>query len=303
MAVINRSQALKELEPGLNAIFGQEYDRYEMEHEYLFTEESSIRAFEEDVLYTGFGAAPVKPEGASVSFDEAQEGWVSRYSHETIALAFAITEEAMEDNLYDKLSVRLSKALARSMAHTKQVKAANVINNGYNSSFAGGDGVELYSTAHPLKDGGTATNKPATDVDLSETSLESGLIDISNYVDDRGIPINVMARKLCIPTQLQFVAERILASNLRVSTADNDLNAIKSMGMLPEGWGVNHRFTDPDAWILITDVPDGLKYFNRIPLETKMEGDFETGNVRYKARERYSFGWSDWRATYGSSGG
>lgn len=299
---LNRTQILKELEPGLNAIFGEEYGRYENEHAVLFDSESSSRAFEEEVLFPGFGGAVVKPEGQAVTYAETGEGWVSRYNHETVALAFAITEEAMEDNLYESLSKRLTKALARSMAHTKQVKAANVYNNAFSASYTGGDGVALLSTAHPLQDGNTAANKPSTDADLSETSLENALIDIAGLVDDKSIPVALQARTLHIPRQLVFVAERLLMSPGRVGTADNDINAINAMGAMPGGFHVNHRFTDADAWFIRTDSPNAMKMFDRVSMSTKMEGDFETGNVRYKARERYSFGWSDWRGVYGSQG-
>lgn len=298
----SRAQELKELVPGLNAIFGIEYNRYDNEHTMIFDTEKSDRAFEEEVLFTGFGAAPTKQEGAGVQYDEAAESWVARYSHETIALAFAITEEAMEDNLYDKLAPRLTKMLARSMSHTKQVKAANVLNNAFSASFLGGDGVALCSTAHPLYGGGTLANRPATDADLSETSLEDATIAIEGWTDDRGIPQAIKVKKLIIPRQLKYVAERLLESDLRVSTGDNDLNALKSMRAIPEGFAVNHRLTDSDAWFLKTDCPDGLKHFQRVAMQTKMEGDFETGNVRYKARERYVFGWSDYRGLYGTAG-
>jgi hypothetical protein len=302
---VNRAQIVKELEPGLNAVFGEEYNRYEMEHTYIFdSPEKSNRAFEEEVLFTGFEGAPTKAEGASVTYDEARESYVSRYNMETIALAFALTEESLEDNLYESLSMRLSKSLARSMAHTKQVKAANVLNKGFTGGATqGGDGVALFSTAHPLVDGSTASNKPTTDVDLSEAALEDALIAISNFVDDRGIPIAVQARKLCIPPALIFIAQRILQSPYRVDTANNDINAIHSLNMFPGGYGINHRLTDSDAWYIITDAPDGLKHFERVAMKTSMEGDFETGNVRYKARERYVFGWSDWRGAYASEGG
>ena len=299
---INRAQLVKELEPGLNALFGLEYDRYENEHSEIFDEESSDRAFEEEVMLAGFAQAPVKGEGAAVSYDSAQEVFVSRYSHETVALAFALTEEAIEDNLYDSLSSRYTKALARSMANTKQVKAANVLNNGFDSSFPGGDGKELFATDHPTLSGGDQANEPSVASDLNETSLENHLIDISQFKDERGIKINVQARKLIIPPQLQFVADRILNSPGRVGTSDNDLNALRNMGMLPEGYVVNHYLTDSDAYFIKTDAPNGLKHFVRSPMQTGMEGDFETGNVRYKARERYSFGFSDWRAIFGSPG-
>jgi len=302
---VNRAQIVKELEPGLNAVFGEEYNRYEMEHTYIFdSPEKSNRAFEEEVLFTGFEGAPTKAEGASVTYDEARESYVSRYNMETIALAFALTEESLEDNLYESLSMRLSKSLARSMAHTKQVKAANVLNNGFTGGVTqGGDGVALFSTAHPLVDGSSASNKPATDVDLSEAALEDALIAISNFVDDRGIPIAVQARKLCLPPELIFIAQRILQSPYRVDTSNNDINAIYSLNMFPGGYGINHRLSDSDAWYIITDAPDGLKHFERVAMKTAMEGDFETGNVRYKARERYVFGWSDWRGAYASEGG
>ena len=299
---LSRSQLLKELEPGLNAIFGMDYKGYEEEHKFLFDSQTSDKAFEEDLLFPGFGAAAVKNEGSAVTYGETGEAWVARYNHETIALAFAITEEAMEDNLYDSLSKRLSKFLARSMAHTKQVKAAAVYNNAFSSSYLGGDGVALLSTAHPLQSGATGSNKPATDADLSESSLESLLVQIAGWTDDKDIPIAVMPRSLIIPRQLVFVAERLLKTPLRVDSANNDISALVSMSSLPEGYHVNHRLTDTDAWFIRTDAPDGLKHFQRRPVVTKMEGDFETGNVRYKARERYSFGWSDWRALAGSQG-
>jgi hypothetical protein len=299
---INRAQLVKELEPGLNALFGLEYDRYENEHAEIFDTENSDRAFEEEVMLAGFAQAPVKGEGASVSYDTAQETFTSRYTHETVALAFSLTEEAIEDNLYDSLSSRYTRALARSMANTKQVKAANVLNNGFNSSFPGGDGKELFATNHPTLTGGDQSNEPTTAADLNETSLENALIDISQFKDERGIKINVQARKLIVPPQLQFVAERILQSPGRVSTSDNDINAMKNMGMFPEGYVVNHYLTDTDAFFIKTDAPNGMKHFVRSPMSTGMEGDFETGNVRYKARERYSFGFSDWRGMYGSPG-
>jgi hypothetical protein len=298
---ITRSQLLKELEPGLNALFGLEYDRYDNEHAEIFDTESSDRAFEEEVMLSGFGQAPVKGEGAAVSYDTAGEAWTARYTHETIALAFAITEEAVEDNLYDRLSARYTRALARSMANTKQVKAASVLNNAFNSSYKGGDGTELCGT-HSTVGGGNVVNEPATPADLNETSLEQALIDISAFVDERGLKIALRGMKLIVPPALQFTAERILVSDLRVGTADNDINAMKNMGMLPQGYTVNHFLTDPDAWFIKTDAPNGMKHFVRSPIKTAMEGDFETGNVRYKARERYSFGWSDFRAIYGSEG-
>jgi len=299
---INRAQLVKELEPGLNALFGLEYDRYENEHTEIFDTENSDRAFEEEVMLSGFGQAPVKGEGASVTYDTAQETFTARYSHETVALAFALTEEAIEDNLYDSLSSRYTKALARSMATTKQVKAANVLNNGFSTSFPGGDGKPLMTTDHPTLSGGDQSNEPSTAADLNETSLENAMIDISQFVDERGIKVNVQARKLIIPPQLQFVAERVLKTPGRVGTSDNDINAMKNMGMLPDGYTVNHYLTDTDAFFIKTDAPNGLKHFVRSAMSTGMEGDFETGNVRYKARERYSFGFSDWRGIYGSPG-
>ena len=299
---INRAQLVKELKPGLNALFGLEYDRYENEHTEIFDTENSERAFEEEVMLSGFGQAPVKGEGAAVTYDTAQETFTARYSHETVALAFSLTEEAIEDNLYDSLSSRYTKALARSMATTKQVKAANVLNNGFSTSFPGGDGKPLMTTDHPTLSGGDQSNEPSTAADLNETSLENAMIDISQFVDERGIKINVQARKLIIPPQLQFVAERVLKTPGRVGTSDNDINALSNMGMLPEGYVVNHYLTDTDAFFIKTDAPNGLKHFVRSPMSTGMEGDFETGNVRYKARERYSFGFSDWRGIYGSPG-
>ena len=299
---INRAQLVKELEPGLNALFGLEYNRYENEHSEIFDTETSDRAFEEEVMLSGFAQAPTKGEGEAVTYDSAQETFTSRYTHETIALAFSLTEEAIEDNLYDTLSSRYTRALARSMASTKQVKAANVLNNGFNSSFPGGDGKELFATDHPTITGGDQANEPSTDADLNETSLENAMIDISQSKDERGIKINVQARKLIIPPQLQFVADRVLNSPGRVATSDNDINAMKNMGMLPEGYVVNHYLTDTDAFFIKTDAPNGLKHFERAPMTTGMEGDFETGNVRYKARERYSFGFSDFRGIYGSKG-
>ena len=298
---ISRSQLVKELEPGLNALFGLEYARYENQHEAIYDIETSDRAFEEEVMLSGFGSAQVKPEGTSVNFDDATESFTARYTHETIALAFAITEEAVEDNLYDRISSRYTKALARSMSNTKQVKAANVLNNAFDSSFTGGDGVELCSDAHPST-GGNIRNELSTASDLNETSLEQALIDISLLTDDRGLKIALNGRKLIIPVQLQFVAERLMKSNLRTATADNDINAVASMGMLPEGYVVNNYLTDTDAFFIKTDAPNGLKHFQRAPITTKMEGDFETGNVRYKSRERYSFGFSDFRGIFGSPG-
>ena len=299
---ISRSQLVKELEPGLNALFGLEYNRYENEHSEIFDSESSDRAFEEEVILSGFGSAPVKSEGEGVSFDTAQEGYTSRYTHETIAMAFAITEEAIEDNLYDRLAGRYTRALARSMANTKQVKGANVLNNAFNSSFTGGDGVELCSAVHPLTNGGTFANELSTAADLSETSIEQSLIDIAAFVDERGLKVALQGAKLIIPKELQFTAERILKSPQRVSTSDNDINAMASMGMIPQGYRVNHYLTDTDAFFIMTDAPNGLKQFVRAPIKTAMEGDFDTGNVRFKARERYSFGFSDPRGVFGSPG-
>ena len=299
---ITRSQLLKELEPGLNALFGMEYDRYDNEHSEIFDTENSDRAFEEEVMLSGFGQAPTKGEGAAIAYDTAGEAFTARYTHETIALAFAITEEAVEDNLYDRLSARYTRALARSMANTKQVKAAAVLNNAFNSTYKGGDGVELCATNHPTTGGGNFANELATAADLNETSLEQALIDIAAFIDERGLKIATRGLKMIVPSALQFTAERILVSDLRVGTADNDVNAIKSMGLLPQGYRVNHFLTDPDAWFIKTDAPNGLKHFVRSPMKTAMEGDFETGNVRYKARERYSFGWSDPRGIFGCPG-
>ena len=299
---ISRAQLVKELEPGLNALFGMEYSRYENEHEEIFESENSDRAFEEEVLIAGFGNAPVKREGDGVEFDTAYEGFTARYTHETIALAFALTEEAVEDNLYDRLGARYTKALARSMAHTKQVKASNVLNNAFSSSYTGGDGLSLVNSAHTLAGGGTYSNTPSTQVDLNETSLEDSLITISTLVDDRNLTLALQGMKLIVPPQLQFIADRLLETPGRVGTADNDINAMKNMGMIPEGYAVNHFLTDTDAWYLLTDCPDGMKHFVRTPISTNMEGDFDTGNVRFKARERYSFGWSNPRGIYGSQG-
>jgi hypothetical protein len=301
---ISRAQLVKELEPGLNALFGMEYSRYENEHADIFATESSDRAFEEEVMLTGFGAAPTKSEGAGVSYDSAQESFTARYQHETIAMAFALTEEAIEDNLYDRLSARYTKALARSMSHTKQVKAASVLNNAFNTSgsYNGGDGVSLCNAAHPTALGAAFSNTPSVAADLNETSLEQAIIDIAAFTDERGLKVAVQARKMIIPKELQFTAERLMKTTLRTGTADNDTNAIRSMGMVPEGYKVNHFLTDSDAWFLLTDAPNGLKMFNRSPVKTAFEGDFDTGNVRYKARERYSFGWSDPRGIYGSAG-
>jgi hypothetical protein len=300
---ISRAQLAKELEPGLNALFGMEYNRYEGQHAEIFDTESSDRAFEEEVMLSGFGAAPTKAEGNAVAFDDANEAYTARYNHETVAMAFSITEEAVEDNLYDKLSGRYTRALARSMAHTKQVKAANVLNNAFTAgASAGGDGVALCATDHPLTNGGTFANEPSTAADLNETSLEDALIKIAGFVDERGLIIALRGMKLIIPRQLQFVAERLMASNLRVGTADNDVNAIKSTGMLPGGYTINDYLTDTDAFFIKSDAPNGLKHFERMALSTAMDPDFDTGNMRYKARERYSFGFSDPRAVFGSPG-
>ena len=299
---ISRSQLVKELEPGLNALFGLEYARYENEHAEIFTAEASDRAFEEEVMLTGFGSAPTKTEGAAVTFDQANESFTARYTHETIAMAFAITEEAIEDNLYDRLAGRYTRALARSMANTKQVKAANVLNNAFDNNFAGGDGVALCHDQHPLSSGGTFANELATAADLSETSLEQSMIDIAAFVDERGLKIAMQGVKMIIPKELQFTAERILRSPQRVGTADNDINAMASMGMIPQGYRVNHYLTDTDAFFIMTDAPNGLKQFVRAPIKTAIEGDFDTGNVRFKARERYSFGFSDPRGIFGSPG-
>jgi len=299
---ISRAQLAKELEPGLNALFGMEYARYENEHAEIFETESSDRAFEEEVLIVGFGNAEVKTEGQGVNYDQASEGFTARYTHETVSLAFALTEEAVEDNLYDRLGARYTKALARSMAHSKQVKAANVLNNAFSSSYTGGDGVSLINTSHPLAGGGTLANRASTMSDLNETSLENALISISTFVDDRNMILALQGTKLIVPPQLQFVADRLLESPGRVGTADNDINAVRNMGLLPQGYAVNHFLTDTDAFFILTDCPDGFKHFERSPIATSMEGDFDTGNVRYKARERYSFGFSNPRAVFGSQG-
>ena len=299
---ISRAQLVKELEPGLNALFGLEYKRYENEASQIFDQESSDRAFEEEVMLSGFGTADVKPEGQGISYDDAQETYTARNTHETVALAFALTEEAIEDNLYDRISSRYTKALARSMATSKQVKGANVLINAFAASgYNGGDGESLCGNAHPTLNG-NQSNVPSTAADLSETSLEQALIDIAGYQDERGLKIAAQGQKMIIPKELQFTAERIMKSQGRVGTADNDINAIKAMGMVPQGYTVNHYLTDTDAWFIKTDVPNGMKHFVRAPLKTAMEGDFDTGNVRYKARERYSFGWSDWRGIYGNQG-
>jgi len=298
---ISRGQLVKELEPGLNALFGLEYKKYENQHAEIFETENSDRAFEEEVMLSGFANAQVKPEGSAVTFDNAQETFTARYTHETIALAFSITEEAIEDNLYDRLASRYTKALARSMANTKQVKAANVLNNGFSNIYAGGDGKALLATDHPTI-AGTFSNELGTSADLNETSLEQSLIDIAAFTDERGLKIAARGVKMIIPSELQFTAERLMKSAQRVGTADNDINAIRNMGMIPQGYVVNNYLTDTDAFFIKTDVPNGLKMFVRSPIKTSMEGDFDTGNVRYKSRERYSFGWSDPRGIFGSPG-
>ena len=302
---ISRAQLAKELEPGLNALFGMSYDSYENEYEDIFAIEDSNRAFEEEVLITGFGSAPLKSEGQGVQFDNASESYTARYTHDTVSLAFALTEEAVEDNLYDSLGKRYVKALAKSMANTKEVKGADVLNNAFSSSFTGGDGKSLIATDHPLAGGGSAANRATTMADLNEASLEDNLIDISTFTDDRGLIISVTADKIIVPPQLVFVADRILNSQGRTGTADNDLNAINNTGVVPGGYSVNHYLTDPDAYFILTSVTaagEGLKMFQRSPMETSMEPDFSTGNIRYKARERYSFGFSDWRGIFGSQG-
>ena len=302
---ISRAQLAKELEPGLNALFGMSYDSYENEYEDIFVIEDSNRAFEEEVLITGFGSAPLKSEGQGVQFDNASESYSARYTHDTVALAFALTEEAVEDNLYDSLGKRYVKALAKSMANTKEVKGADVLNNAFSSSFTGGDGKSLIATDHPLSGGGSAANRATTMADLNEASLEDNLIDISTFTDDRGLTISVQADKIIVPPQLVFVADRILNSQLRTGTADNDINAIRNTGVMPGGYSVNHYLTDPVAYFILTSVNsagEGLKMFQRSPMETSMEPDFSTGNIRYKARERYSLGFSDWRGIFGSQG-
>jgi hypothetical protein len=306
---ISRAQLLKELLPGLNALYGLEYARYSEEHKEIYEIENSERSFEEETKLAGFGAAPVKNEGSAIAYDTAQEAFTSRYSHETIALGFSITEEAIEDNLYDSLSARYTKALARGMSYTKQVKAASILNNAFSGSFLGGDNVSLCGVnsggtrvGHPLISGAANFNSPATGVDLNETSLEAAVIQIAAWTDERGLLIAAKPRKLIIPPAYMFVAKRLLDTELRVSTSDNDINAIRQMGAIPEGYAVNHFLTDTNAWFLLTDVPNGLKHFVRMPMDTKMDGDFETGNVRYKARERYSFGWSDPLGIWGSAG-
>ena len=297
---ISRAQLLKELLPGLNALFGLEYARYGEEHKEVYETETSERSFEEETKLSGFSAAPVKGEGTAISYDNAQEAWTTRYNHETIALGFSITEEAIEDNLYDSLSARYTKGLARAMAYTKQVKAAAVLNNAYNAAYAGGDGVSLLNSAHPLVNGGTNANTPSVAADLNETSLENAVIQIAAWTDERGLLIAAKPKKLIVPPALQFVATRLLDTKLRVGTNNNDVNAIENNGSIPEGYTINHFLTATNAWFLTTDVPNGLKHFVRTPLQNSMDGDFDTGNVRYKARERYSFGWSDPLGIYGS---
>jgi hypothetical protein len=299
---ISRAQLLKELLPGLNALFGLEYARYGEEHKEIYETETSERSFEEETKLSGFSAAPVKNEGSAIRYDNGQEAWTARYNHETIALGFSLTEEAIEDNLYDSLSARYTKALARAMSYTKQVKAAAVINNGFSNSYPGGDGVALFSTAHPLVSGGTNSNTPATQADLNETSLENAVIQIAAWTDERDLLIAAKPRKLIVPSALQFVATRLLETSLRVGTNDNDINALKNNGSIPEGYTINHFLTDTNGWYLTTDVPNGMKHFVRTPLSNSMDGDFDTGNVRYKSRERYSFGWSDPLGMFGSQG-
>ena len=299
---ISRAQLLKELLPGLNALFGIEYATYQEEHKELYETETSERSFEEETKLSGFSAAPVKNEGSAIAYDNAQEAWTARYNHETIALGFSLTEEAIEDNLYDSLSARYTKSLARGMAYTKQVKAASVINNGFSSAYPGGDGVALFSASHPLISGGTSSNRPSTAADLNETSLEAAVIQIAAWTDERGLLIAAKPKKLIVPPALQFVATRLLETSLRVGTTDNDINAIKNNGSIPEGYTINHYFTDNNGWYLTTDVPNGMKHFVRTPLANSMDGDFDTGNVRYKSRERYSFGWSDPLGMFGSPG-
>jgi hypothetical protein len=298
---ISRAQLLKELLPGLNALFGLEYKSYGEEHKEIYDTETSERSFEEETKLSGFSAAPVKNEGAAIAYDNAQEAWTARYNHETIALGFSITEEAVEDNLYDSLSKRYTKALARAMAYTKQVKAASVLNNGFSSSYVGGDGQPLFSASHPLVSGGTNSNR-LTASDLNETSLEAAVIQIAGWTDERGLLIAAKPNKLIVPPSLMFTAKRLLDTELRVATADNDINALKAMGSIPGGYTVNHFLTDTNAWFLTTDVPNGMKHFVRTPLQNSMDGDFDTGNVRYKSRERYSFGWSDPLGMFASPG-
>ena len=299
---ISRAQLLKELLPGLNALFGLEYATYGEQHKEIYETETSERSFEEETKLSGFSAAPVKNEGSAIAYDNAQEAFTARYTHVTIAQGFSLTEEAIEDNLYDSLSARYTKALARSMAYTKQVRAASVLNNGFSASFPGGDGVALFSTDHPLVSGGVNSNEPSTGADLNETSLEAAVIQIAAWTDERGLLIAAKPRKLIVPPALQFVATRLLETELRVGTADNDINALKNNGSISEGYCVNHFLTDTNAWFLTTDVPNGMKHFVRSPLSNSMDGDFDTGNVRYKSRERYSFGWSDPLGMFGSAG-
>ena len=299
---ISRAQLLKELLPGLNALFGLEYARYGEEHKEIYETETSERSFEEETKLSGFSAAPVKNEGSAIRYDNAQEAWTARYNHETIALGFSLTEEAIEDNLYDSLSARYTKALARAMSYTKQVKSANVLNNGFSAAYPGGDGVALFSASHPLISGGTNSNIPSTPADLNETSLENAVIQIAAWTDERGLLIAAKPKKLIVPPALQFVSTRLLETELRVGTNDNDINALKNNGSIPEGYTINHFLTDTNAWFLTTDVPNGMKHFVRTPLANSMDGDFDTGNVRYKSRERYSFGWSDPLGMYGSAG-
>ena len=299
---ISRAQLLKELLPGLNALFGMEYKTYGEEHKEIYEVETSERSFEEETKLSGFSAAPVKNEGQAIAYDNAQEAWTARYNHETIALGFSITEEAVEDNLYDSLSKRYTKALARAMAYTKQVKGASILNNAFSSQYTGGDGVALCSTAHPIVSGGTNSNTFTTQADLNETSLEAAVIQIAGWTDERGLLIAAKPRKLVVPPSLMFVAKRLLDTELRVGTTDNDINALKAMGSIPEGYTVNHYLTDTNGWFLMTDVPNGLKMFQRSALANSMDGDFDTGNVRYKSRERYSFGWSDPLGIFGSAG-
>ena len=299
---ISRAQLLKELLPGLHALFGLEYKKYENEHTEIFVTEKSDRSFEEETKLSTFGAAPVKQEGEAIAYDNAQEAWTARYTHETIAMAFSITEEAMEDNLYDSLSARYTKALARSMAYTKQVKAAAIINNGFSTSYLYGDGKPLFSTTHPLVSGGVNSNRPATAVDLNETALENAVIQIAAWTDERGLLIAAMPKKLIIPSALQFVATKLLQTELKVDSTDNTINAIKNNGSIPGGYAVNHYLTDTNQWTLTTDVPNGLKHFDRVPLSTSDDGDFDTGNKRFRARARYSFGVSDPLGAYGCPG-
>jgi hypothetical protein len=299
---ISRAQLLKELLPGLNALFGLEYATYGQEHKEIYETETSERSFEEETKLSGFSAAPVKNEGSAIAYDNAQEAWTARYNHETIALGFSLTEEAIEDNLYDSLSARYTKSLARAMAYTKQVKAAAVLNNGFDTNYKGGDGVALFSASHPLVSGGVNSNIPTTPADLNETSLENAVIQIAAWTDERGLLIAAKPKKLIVPPPLQFVATRLLQTKLRTGTTDNDINAIESNGSIPDGYTINHFLTDTNGWFLTTDVPNGMKHFVRTPLANSMDGDFDTGNVRYKSRERYSFGWSDPLGMYGSAG-